>query len=250
MSFIKAHKLRKIYGYGETAVNAIYDVSFEIESGEFLAVMGKSGAGKSTLLDIVGTMCAPSSGQLWVDDINIYSMSSEKRADFRREFLGFVFQSFFLVSYLTVLENVMLPLTTTGIGRKTKWDMAQEALVWVGLDQKGHRMPNQISGGEKERVAIARAIVNDPPILLADEPTGNLDTKTSGEIVDLLHRLNEQGMTIIMVTHNPECANSAKRRLMISDGMLVYDTQPTPSHFTEMVSPDLGTNALNFSSLR
>jgi putative ABC transport system ATP-binding protein len=250
MSFIKAHKLRKIYGDGETAVNAVYDVSFEIQSGEFVAVMGESGAGKSTLLDIVGTMCAPSSGQLWVDDIDIYTMSSEKRADFRREFLGFVFQSFYLVSYLTVLENVMLPLTTTEFGRKTKREMAQEALVWVGLDQKGHRMPNQISGGEKERVAIARAIVNDPPILLADEPTGNLDTKTSREIVDLLRRLNEQGMTIIMVTHNPECANSAKRRLMISDGMLVSDTHSTPSHFTGMVSPDWGTNALKFSLLR
>ena len=250
MSFIKAHKLQKIYGSGNVAVNAVHDISFEIESGEFVAVMGESGAGKSTLLDMIGAMSEPSSGQLWVDDIDIYAMPSEKRADFRREFLGFVFQSFYLVSYLTVLENVMLPLTTTGFGRKTKRDMAREALAWVGLDKKAHRMPNQISGGEKERVAIARAIVNDPPILLADEPTGNLDTKTSGEIVDLLHRLNEQGMTIIMVTHNPECANSAKRRLLITDGMLVYDTQPTPSHFTEIVSPDLGTNALNFSSLR
>jgi putative ABC transport system ATP-binding protein len=250
MSFIKAHKLQKIYGYGESAVNAIYDVSFEIQSGEFVAVMGKSGAGKSTLLDIVGTMCAPSSGHLWVDDIDIYTMPSEKKADFRREFLGFVFQSFYLVSYLTVLENVMLPLTTTEFGKKTKRDMAQEALAWVGLDQKGHRMPNQISGGEKERVAIARAIVNDPPILLADEPTGNLDTKTSREIVDLLCRLNEGGMTIIMVTHNPECANSAKRRLVISDGILVDDTQPTSSYFTEIVSPALGTKALKFSSLR
>lgn len=250
MSFIKACKLQKIYGSGDTAVNAVHGISFEIERGEFVAVMGESGAGKSTLLDIIGAMSAPSSGQLLVDDIDVYTMPSEKRADFRREFLGFVFQSFYLVSYLTVLENVMLPLTTTGFGRKTKRDMAREALAWVGLDKKAHRMPNQISGGEKERVAIARAIVNDPPILLADEPTGNLDTKTSREIVELLCRLNDRGMTIIMVTHNPECANSAKRRLTISDGMLVNDTQPFFSHFTGMVSPALGTKALNFSLVR
>jgi putative ABC transport system ATP-binding protein len=250
VSFIRAHKLQKIYGSGNVAVNAVHDISFEIESGEFVAVMGESGAGKSTLLDMIGAMSAPSSGQFWVDDIDIYAMPSEKRADFRREFLGFVFQSFYLVSYLTVLENVMLPLTTTGLGKKNKREMAQEALAWVGLDQKVHRMPNQISGGEKERVAIARAIVNDPPILLADEPTGNLDTKTSREIVKLLCRLNERGMTIIMVTHNPDCANSAKRRLTISDGILVHDTRQGYSHFTEIVSPSLGTNALNFSLMR
>ncbi len=250
MSFIKACKLQKTYGSGDAAVNAIRELSFNIESGEFVAVMGKSGAGKSTLLDMIGAMSAPSSGQLWVDDIDIYAMSSEQRADFRREFLGFVFQSFYLVSYLTVLENVMLPLTTTGIGRKIKQDMACEALVRVGLENKLHRMPNQISGGEKERVAIARAVVNDPPILLADEPTGNLDTKTSREIVNLLCRINERGTTIIMVTHNPDCADSAKRRMTISDGMLLSDTQPSCSHFTDIVSPVLGTNALKFSLMR
>ena len=250
MSFIKALKLNKVYGSGDAAVNAVHDISFDIEAGEFLAVMGKSGAGKSTLLDMLGAMSAPSSGCLWVDDIDIYAMSSEKRADFRREFLGFVFQSFYLVSYLTVLENVMLPLATTGIGKKNKRDMAHEALSWVGLSQKAHRMPNEISGGEKERVAIARAIVNKPPILLADEPTGNLDTKTSREIIELLHRINEGETTIIMVTHNPECANSANRRLIISDGKLVRDTKWADSHFMEMVSPALGTNTLNPSFLR
>jgi putative ABC transport system ATP-binding protein len=244
VSFIKADKLQKIYGKGDAAVHAVNDISFEIERSEFVAVMGESGAGKSTLLDMIGAMSAPSSGKLWVDNIDIYSIPSEKRADFRREFLGFVFQSFYLVPFLTVLENVMLPLTTTGLRKKTKLDMAQEALAWVELDQKSHRMPNQISGGEKERVAIARAIVNDPPILLADEPTGNLDTRTSGEIVKLLRRLNEKGMTIIMVTHNPGFANSAKRRLTISDGMLVHDSPKTGTYFTETVSPVLGTNAL------
>ena len=250
MSFITAYKLRKTYGSGEAAVNAVHDISFDIEAGEFVAVMGKSGAGKSTLLEILGAMSAPSSGQLLVDDIDIYAMPSEKRADFRREFLGFVFQSFYLVSYLTVLENVMLPLTTTALDKKTKREMAQEALSWVGLQQKAHRIPNQISGGEKERVAIARAIVNDPPILLADEPTGNLDSKTSHEIVGLLQKINDRGTTIIMVTHNPECANFAKRRILISDGKLLTDSKPDCSHFTEMVSPDLGINTLNFSLLR
>jgi putative ABC transport system ATP-binding protein len=244
MSFIKADKLQKAYGDGDAKVNALQDISFKINEGEFVAVMGESGAGKSTLLDVMGAMSEPSAGKLWVDDIDIYAMPSEKRADFRREYLGFVFQSFYLISYLTVLENVMLPLATTGLKPKAKRNMALDALSWVGLENKASRMPNQISGGEKERVAIARAIVNDPPILLADEPTGNLDTKTSGEIVNLLGRLNQEGTTIIMVTHSLECALSAKRRLRISDGILVNDTYAVYSHVMEMVSPALGTNAL------
>lgn len=244
MTLINAYRLQKTYCDGDAHVNALNDISFDIQPGEFVAVMGESGAGKSTLLDVIGAMCEPSSGKLWIDDIDIYSMTSEKRADFRREYLGFVFQSFYLVSYLTVLENIMLPLTTTGLNSKTKKDMAHAALSWVGLDKKGHRMPNQISGGEKERVAIARAIVNDPPILLADEPTGNLDTKTSGEIIKLLSRLNQEGMTIIMVTHSQECAHSAQRILTISDGVLVNGAIGLHSQFTAMVSPALGTKAL------
>ena len=206
MSYIVAEELVKKYGKGDATVTAVSDISFRIESGEFIGVMGESGAGKSTLLSIMGAMNAPTSGQFVVDDIDVYSLTQEKQADFRREFLGFIFQSFHLVPYLTVFENVMLPLTIVKAGRKQKRSMVENALSQVGLLDKADRLPSQISGGEKERVAIARAVVNEPPVLLADEPTGNLDSKTSAEIMKLLQRLNADGMTIIMVTHCSECA--------------------------------------------
>ena len=220
MSYIIAEDLIKQYGTGEAAVPALKGVSFEIESGEFVGIMGESGSGKSTLLSIMGAMNAPTSGSFAVDDINVYDLKPEQRADFRREFLGFVFQSFHLVPYLTVIENVMLPLTTIKTGKKQKREMAAQALSCVSLTNKAERLPNQISGGEQERVAIARAIVNDPPILLADEPTGNLDTKTSQEIMELLSRLNHGGMSIIMVTHSHQCARYARRILKMADGCL------------------------------
>ncbi len=223
MSYIVAQDLVKKYGNGEATVTAVSDISFQIESGEFIGVMGESGAGKSTLLSIMGAMNAPTSGQFVVDDIDVYSLSQEKQADFRREFLGFIFQSFHLVPYLTVFENVMLPLTIIKASRKHKRALVENALSQVGLLDKADRLPNQISGGEKERVAIARAIVNEPPVLLADEPTGNLDSKTSAEIMKLLQRLNADGMTIIMVTHSSECAQYARRLMQVSDGRLVSD---------------------------
>jgi len=223
MSYIEASNLVKKYGSGEATVIAISDMNFTIASGEFVGIMGVSGSGKSTLLSVMGAMNAPTSGCFVVDDIDIYRLKSEKRADFRREFLGFVFQSFHLVPYLTVIENVMLPLAIVKASGKKKRLMAESALAAVGLQSKSHRLPNQISGGEKERVAIARAIVNEPPILLADEPTGNLDTRTSREIMDLLRQLNDGGMTIVMVTHSPECAAFAGRVLQISDGLLMSD---------------------------
>jgi len=221
MGYIKANNLVKQYGWKESNVSAISDINFEIDEGEFVGVMGESGAGKSTLLAIMGAMNTPTSGSYAVDDINVYSLDSERRADFRREFLGFVFQSFHLVPYLTVLENVMLPLTTLNLGRKTKRAMAEKALTDVGLLDKADRLPGEISGGEKERVAVARAVVNEPPVLLADEPTGNLDTKTTREVMELLQSFNTEGMTIIMVTHSLECAGYAQRILKISDGRLV-----------------------------
>ncbi len=223
MSYIVAENLVKKYGNGNAAVTAIGGISFQIESGEFIGVMGESGAGKSTLLSIMGAMNAPTSGSLIVDEINVYRLSQEQRADFRREFLGFIFQSFHLVPYLTVLENVMLPLAIVKIGKRKKRDMAEQALSQVGLLDKAHRLPSQISGGEKERVAVARSIVNEPPVLLADEPTGNLDTKTSQDIMELLQRLNREGMTIIMVTHSHECAKYTQRILQVSDGVLVRE---------------------------
>jgi len=221
MSFVVAENLVKQYKNGNAAVSAISDITFQIESGEFVGIMGESGAGKSTLLSIMGAMNAPTSGSFMVDEIDVYSLGQEQRADFRREFLGFVFQSFHLLSYLTVAENVMLPLTIVKASRKQKRAMAEEALNSVGLKDKANRLPSRISGGEKERVAVARAIVNEPPVLLADEPTGNLDNKTTHEIMKLLQKLNTRGMTIVMVTHSVECAKYTQRILYMSDGLLV-----------------------------
>ena len=223
MSYIIAEDLTKQYGTGDATVTAVADISFSINEGEFIGVMGESGAGKSTLLGMMGAMNAPTSGRLIVDDIDVYSLGQEQRADFRREFLGFIFQSFHLVPYLTVIENVMLPLAIVKAAKKKKRMMAEAALEQVGLSDKADRLPGQISGGEKERVAIARSIVNEPPVLLADEPTGNLDTQTTREIMELLSQLNKAGMTIIMVTHSPDCAEFAQRVIRVSDGKLLYD---------------------------
>lgn len=220
MSYIKAENLVKHYGTGDGLVQAVRGISFEIQEGEFVAVMGESGSGKSTLLSMMGALNTPTEGTFLVDDIEIYNLTRDQRADFRREFLGFVFQSFNLISYLNLAENVMLPLVTVKAKSSTKKTMAEEALDRVGLGELIDRLPSQISGGEQERVAVARAIVNHPPILLADEPTGNLDSKTSGDIMGLLKNLNAEGMTIIMVTHSEESARSARRILRIVDGYL------------------------------
>ena len=228
MSFVRAQQLVKQYGNGESFVTAIADMSFEIEAGEFVAIMGESGAGKSTLLAVLGAINEPTAGSLVVDDIDVYRLKSEQRADFRREYLGFVFQSFHLVPYLTVLENVMLPLAVVKAGRKTKRELAADALSQVGLLDKADRLPNQISGGEKERVAVARAVVNKPPVLLADEPTGNLDSGNSKEIMKLLQSLNQDGTTIVMVTHSNDCARYARRTLQVSDGTIVGESQNLP----------------------
>jgi putative ABC transport system ATP-binding protein len=223
MSYIKAENLVKHYGTGDGLVLAVRGITFEIEEGEFVAVMGESGSGKSTLLSMMGALNTPTEGNFLVDDIDIYNLTRDQRADFRREFLGFVFQSFNLIPYLTLSENVMLPLVTVKAKNSTKKAMAREALDRVGLGDMVHRLPSQISGGEQERVAVARAIVNNPPILLADEPTGNLDSKTSGDIMGLLKQLNAEGMTIIMVTHSEESARSARRILRIVDGLLTEE---------------------------
>ncbi len=221
MKKIEALKIAKQYGKGEAAVTAVKEASFVIEAGEFIAVMGESGSGKSTLLSIVGALNRPTSGKLVVDAVDVYKLGQDQRADFRRESIGFVFQNFHLIPYLTLTENVMLPLAVMKEAKKKKQAKAIQALHRVGLGAKGGRLPGQISGGEQERVAIARAIVNQPPILLADEPTGNLDSGTGREIMDLMGALNREGMTIIMVTHNADYAQHAQRVLHVSDGVLL-----------------------------
>ncbi|OPY88424.1 MAG: ABC transporter ATP-binding protein YxdL [Syntrophaceae bacterium PtaU1.Bin231] len=221
MKRIEAERIEKIYGKGDAAVTAVREASFVIEAGEFAAVMGESGSGKSTLLSIIGALNTPTSGRLTVDGVDVYALGQDERADFRRESLGFVFQNFNLISYLTLAENVMLPLAVVRGSKRRKREMAMEALGRVGLSSKAGRLPGQVSGGEQERVAIARAIVNSPPILLADEPTGNLDSKTGKEIMNLICALNREGMTIVMVTHNPEYARYAGKVLHVTDGVLV-----------------------------
>ena len=218
MSLIEIKKLNKTYESGEECVMALADVDLKIERGEFISVMGPSGSGKSTLLTILGGLNHPTKGDVAVDDIPIYKLSLEKLADFRREYLGFIFQSFQLIPYLTVIENVMLPLSITQRTNREQAKMADEILEKIGLAGKARRLPDQLSGGEQERVAIARALVNSPPILMADEPTGNLDSKTGKEIMDLFKTLNEEGQTIVMVTHNPENTSFSTRTISLKDG--------------------------------
>ncbi len=220
MSLIEIKELRKSYESGDERVMALADVDLNIERGQFISVMGPSGSGKSTLLTILGGLNHPTQGTVLVDDISLYKLPLEKLADFRREYLGFIFQSFQLIPYLTVMENVMLPLSITGRSNLEQAKMAEEILEKVGLMEKKTRLPDQVSGGEQERVAIARALVNSPPILLADEPTGNLDSKTGKEIMQLFKTLNEEGQTIIMVTHNSENADFSTRTIFLKDGRL------------------------------
>lgn len=218
MSLIEIKSLSKAYESGDECVMALVELDLKIERGEFISVMGPSGSGKSTLLTILGGLNHPTEGEVVVDEIAIYQLPLERLADFRREYLGFIFQSFQLIAYLTVIENVMLPLSITGRSNREQLRMAEEILERMGLREKSRRLPDQLSGGEQERVAIARALVNAPPILLADEPTGNLDSKMGKEIMELFKSLNGGGQTIVMVTHNPENAAFSTRTIFLKDG--------------------------------
>jgi putative ABC transport system ATP-binding protein len=218
---IEIRGIGKDYQAGETLVRAICDMDVYIDDGEFVAIMGQSGSGKSTLLSIIGGLNHPTKGSVCVDTLDVYGLTSEQRADFRSEYLGIVFQSFQLIPYLTVLENVKLPMAVTGIKDSEQQKQAMQILERVGLANKAQRLPDQLSGGEQERVAIARAIVNNPPILLADEPTGNLDSETAEGVMGLLAALNNEGQTIIMVTHNPGVTSFASRTIHVRDGLVV-----------------------------
>jgi putative ABC transport system ATP-binding protein len=216
---IEVRSISKEYQCGDSVVSAIQEMDFQIADGEFVTVMGQSGSGKSTLLSILGGLNHPSKGQIVVDGLDLYSLTNEQRADFRSEYIGIIFQSFQLIPYLTVLENVKLPMVITGIKVRKQNEMALAVLEKVGLTKKKDRLPDQLSGGEQERVAIARAIVNRPPILLADEPTGNLDSQTASEIMELLADLNREGLTIIMVTHNEANCKHTRRTIHVQDGL-------------------------------
>lgn len=226
MSLIKVNNVTKTYLGGEGAVHALRNINLEVTQGQFLALLGPSGSGKSTLLSILGALNPPTEGKITIDDISVYGLDEERRADFRHEYIGFVFQQYQLIPYLTALENVMLPLAITKYSDKEQREMAQRVLDKVGLGQKSMRLPNQLSGGEQNRVAIARAIVNEPILLFADEPTGSLDTKTAKEILELFQSLNKDGQTIIMVTHNLENLAYVSHSVQIRDGII--DSTPKP----------------------
>jgi len=221
---IQVQDLVKVYSLGEVEVQALQGVSLSIDRGEFVAIMGASGSGKSTFMNILGFLDQPTSGQYLLDGINGERLSRDELAGIRNQKIGFVFQGFNLLSRTSAVENVELPLIYAGTPTSKRKEMARNALSQVGLEGRSHHHPSQLSGGEQQRVAIARALVNQPSILLADEPTGNLDSKTSEEIMGIFQRLNrEMGITIIMITHEPDIASFAKRDIHFRDGKIVDD---------------------------
>ncbi|MBI2332968.1 MAG: ABC transporter ATP-binding protein [Chloroflexi bacterium] len=227
---IHVEELTKVYQMGETEVRALDGASFTIEKGEMLAIMGPSGSGKSTLMSIIGCLDVPSSGRYTLDDVSVENMDETRLADVRGRKIGFVFQQFNLLARTSALENVKLPLTYAGYSGKERDDRAMKALERVGLGDRTHHAPNELSGGQQQRVAIARAIVNQPAILLADEPTGALDSKTGVEIMDLFQSLHrENGQTVILVTHDAHVARHTERIIRLSDGKIISDeVNPNP----------------------
>ena len=231
---IQVHDLVKVYSLGEVEVQALRGVSLSVDRGEFVAIMGASGSGKSTFMNILGFLDQPTSGQYLLDGINGEHLSRDELAEIRNQKIGFVFQGFNLLSRTSAEENVELPLVYGGVPTSKRREMARNALSQVGLEGRSHHHPSQLSGGEQQRVAIARALVNQPSILLADEPTGNLDSKTSIEIMGIFQRLNrEMGITIIMITHEPDIAAFAKRNIVFRDGRIVDDRHSSARTATE-----------------
>lgn len=232
---IKVEKLRREFIVGGEKVKALRGVSFTIREGEFVTIMGSSGSGKSTLLNILGCLDTPTSGEYWLDGTSVQSMSKNQRAITRNRKIGFVFQNYNLLPKTTAIENVELPLLyNPAVGAKERRERAVAALEAVGLSERLNHKSNQMSGGQQQRVAIARALVNDPVIILADEATGNLDTRTSFSILTLFQELHKKGRTIIFVTHNPELAEYSSRNIVLKDGKVVSDTyNPTPASARE-----------------
>ncbi len=224
MALIEAHNIRKTYRLGETEVHALDDVSTVIEQGEFVAIMGQSGSGKSTFMNLLGCLDTPTEGHYLLDGVDTGGLTRDQLAEIRNKKLGFVFQGFNLLSRTSALENVELPMLYDGLPTRERHERARAALQSVGLAGREGHHPNQLSGGQQQRVAIARALVNAAPVILADEPTGNLDTKTSVEIMDLFVRLNrDDGITVVLVTHEQDIAAYGKRIIRFLDGKIVSD---------------------------
>jgi len=224
-SLIQIRDLVKIYHLGEVEVRALGGVSISIERSEFVAIMGASGSGKSTFMNILGFLDHPTSGEYLLDGRSGTNLSRDELAEIRNQKIGFVFQGFNLLSRTSALENVQLPLIYGQIPSRRRKEMAEQALSAVGLEERAHHHPSQLSGGEQQRVAIARALVNRPSILLADEPTGNLDSKTSGEIMAIFQRLNDEtGITIVMITHEQDIAAYGRRKILFKDGRVASDS--------------------------
>ncbi len=224
MSLIEAQKISKIYRLGDIDLRALDGVSTSVEKGEFVAIMGQSGSGKSTFMNVLGCLDTPTEGAYLLDGVDTRRLTRDDLAEIRNKKLGFVFQGFNLLSRTSAIENVELPMLYNGIGASERHERARRALKAVGLEGREGHHPNQLSGGQQQRVAIARALVNDAPIILADEPTGNLDTKTSVEIMELFVRLNrESGITVVLVTHEPDIAAYSKRIIRFLDGRIVSD---------------------------
>jgi putative ABC transport system ATP-binding protein len=223
MKIIETQEISKIYKMGNQTVNALQSISISIDKGEYVAFMGPSGSGKSTLMNIVGCLDSPTSGVYMLNNKLVSDMTENELADTRNKEIGFVFQTFNLLPRASALENVALPLIYAGYSKADRTDMAMQTLESVGLGERSHHKPNELSGGQRQRVAIARALVNNPSIILADEPTGNLDSKTSHDIMNLFQELHDKGNTIIMVTHEDDIAHYAHRIIRLRDGLIEKD---------------------------
>ena len=222
-ALIEFQKVCKYYQMGDTVVKAADHISFQIQTGEFVAIVGKSGSGKSTCMNIIGCLDVPTSGVYLLDGQNVGSLSKNQLAEIRNKMLGFIFQQYNLLPKLTVLENVEVPLMYAGVSKPERRQRALEALEVVGLASKLKNMPNQLSGGQQQRVSIARALAGNPAVILADEPTGALDSRTSREVLGMLQKLHSQGHTVVLITHDNSIAVTAQRIIRLEDGQVVYD---------------------------